>query len=96
MKAEDRREMLLTHYKRWMETTINENHKEYATNMYEAVLNGNHAEVFKNIGNSTDIFIAESGRIFYSVKEASKFFNLSLNSIAKGYKYYGLRKISIR
>lgn len=89
-----RRRLLLDHYENWVNTTDNKWHKEYAQEMYDAVLNGNHIEVFKELGlNGKKLYDPENDITYNSVREAAKAFKVTEQTMSINYIRYGLKKV---
>ncbi len=89
-----RKELLLNHYENWANTTNNKRHKEYAEAMYEAVLNGNHVEMFKELGsNGKRLYDPENDITYNSVREAAKAFKVREDTMSINYLRYGLKKV---
>jgi len=89
-----RKELLLSHYENWANTTNNKWHKEYAEIMYEAVLNGNHVEVFKELGsNGKRLYDPENDITYNSVREAAKAFKVTEHTMSINYLRYGLKRV---
>jgi hypothetical protein len=89
-----RTEILLSHYENWAKTTDNKWHKEYAEAMYEAVLNGDHIEVFKELGSrGKRLYDPENDITYNSVKEAAEAFKISEPVMSVNYLRYGLKKV---
>lgn len=89
-----RKEFLLNHYENWANTTNNKWHKEYAETMYEAVLNGNHVEIFKELGsNGKRLYDPVNDITYNSVREAAQAFKVREDTMSINYLRYGLKKV---
>lgn len=89
-----RKELLLNHYESWANTTNNKWHKEYAETMYEAVLNGDHVEVFKELGsNGKRLYDPVNDITYNSVREAAQAFKVREDTMSINYLRYGLKKV---
>lgn len=85
--------ILKEHYKQWADTAKNKFHKEYATIMYNAVLNGTHKETYSELGSlATPLYDPENEIIYRSIGEAARAFKVSPASMGINYKRYGLIK----
>lgn len=90
-------DILKAHYKEWADTTKNPTHKEYATTMYNAVLNGNHKEVYSELGsNTTPLYDPVRDILYKSINEAAVAYKVSQSSMGINYKRYGLTKMKIK
>ena len=85
---------LLSHYEIWKETTNNPFHKDYAEQMFYAVLGGNYKEVFKELGiNGKRFYDPVRDVIYSSVREASKAYKVGEDTMSINYLRYGLKKL---
>ena len=85
---------LLSHYEIWKETTDNPFHKDYAEQMWHAVLIGKYKEMFKELGaNGRRFYDPVSNIIYPSVREAAKAYKVREETMSVNYLRYGLKKL---
>ena len=85
---------LLTHYEVWKETTDNPFHKDYATQMWNAVLGGHYKRTFQELGvNGKRFYDPVKNVIYPSVREAAKAYKVGEDTMSINYLRYGLKKL---
>lgn len=83
--------ILENHYRNWADNAINPEHRKYAIKMYNAVLDGNHVEVFEEEGEYR--YINQHGRKFKTAKEMAEAYKCSEGNMRENYKRYGIKRI---
>ena len=95
MYLKDQQLKLIDHYTRWIKTTKNETHKEYAQKMLEACYREDYKEVFKLIGSKKIVLYSpEKDKTYRSAKHAADAYGCTPSQMISNYKEYGLERIS--
>lgn len=83
---------LYNHYKVWAETTRSGEHRDYAETMLQAVIDGNHKEVWKRISNAKALYHPDTKQYYHSIEEAALDYNITSKSMQKNYYKFGLKR----